>query len=105
MKVAEFQPYSLSIKSRTRAPHDPLHFLLLNHIIAKGLKYPFALLISDQFCCCFVVFPPGCIGSLLLHKRSIVVVSGGYSWLWCAGFSLQWLLLVPSMNSRARGLQ
>ena len=24
---------------------------------------------------------------------SLVVVSGGYSWLQCAGFSLQWLLV------------
>ena len=45
--------------------------------------YPFTLLISDRFCCCFVVFPPDCIGSLLLHKLSLVVVSGGYSWLRC----------------------
>ena len=38
MKVAEFQAYSLSIKSRTRALHDLIHFLLLNHIIAKSLR-------------------------------------------------------------------
>ena len=31
---------------------------------------------------------------------SLVVASGGYSSLWCTGFSLQWLLLLRSMGSR-----
>ena len=31
---------------------------------------------------------------------SLVVASGGYSSLWCAGFSLQWLLLLQSTSSR-----
>ena len=31
---------------------------------------------------------------------SLVAVSGGYSSLWCAGFSLRWLLLLWSMGSR-----
>ena len=42
---------------------------------------------------------------------SLVVSSGGYSSLWCTGFSLWWLLLLRSMGSRrgasvvvARGL-
>ena len=34
--------------------------------------------------------------SLLLHGLSLVVVSGGYSLLWCLGFPLQWLLLLRS---------
>ena len=34
---------------------------------------------------------------------SLVVVSGGYSSLWCAGFSLQWLLLLRSTGSRRTG--
>ena len=34
---------------------------------------------------------------------SLVTVNGGYSWLWCAGFSLQWLLLLRSMGSRRMG--
>ena len=25
------------------------------------------------------------------HGLSLVAASGGYSWLWCAGFSLWWL--------------
>ena len=34
---------------------------------------------------------------------SPVAVSGGYSSLRCAGFSLQWLLLLQSMGSRRAG--
>ena len=34
---------------------------------------------------------------------SLVVASGGYSSLWCAGFSLQWLLLLWSTGSRCMG--
>ena len=43
----------------------------------------------------------GCIGSLLLRGGfSLVVVSGDYSLLQFAGFSLQWLLLLQSMGSK-----
>ena len=34
---------------------------------------------------------------------SLVAVSGGYSSLWCAGFSLRWLLLLWSTGSRRAG--
>ena len=37
------------------------------------------------------------------HGLSLVAVSRGYSSLWCAGFSLQWLLLLRSMGSRHAG--
>ena len=37
------------------------------------------------------------------HGLSLVVVSGGYSSLHCAGFSLQWLLLLQSTGSRRTG--
>ena len=33
----------------------------------------------------------------------LLVASGGYSLLWCAGFSLRWLLLLQSMGSRHTG--
>ena len=36
---------------------------------------------------------------------SLAAASGGYSSLQCAGFSLQWLLLLWSTGSRAHGLQ
>ena len=35
----------------------------------------------------------------------LVVLSEGYSSLWCSGFSLGWLLLLQSMGSRYTGLQ
>ena len=34
---------------------------------------------------------------------SLVAASGGYSWLWCTGFSLRWLLLLRSTGSRHSG--
>ena len=34
---------------------------------------------------------------------SLVVASGGYSSLWCVGFSLWWLLLLQSTGSRHAG--
>ena len=37
------------------------------------------------------------------HGLSLVVASGGYSSLRCAGFSLRWLLLLRSMGSRRTG--
>ena len=37
------------------------------------------------------------------HGLSLVAVSGGYSSLRCAGFSLRWLLLLWSMGSRHAG--
>ena len=50
---------------------------------------------------CFVF---GCIGSLLLCAGfSLVAASGGYSLLWCAGFSVRWLLLLLS-TGWSRGL-
>ena len=39
------------------------------------------------------------------RRLSLVVVSGGYSLLRCAGFSLQWLLLLRSMGSRLTGFR
>ena len=34
---------------------------------------------------------------------SLVAASGGYSSLWCVGFSLRWLLLLRSMGCRRAG--
>ena len=50
----------------------------------------------------FFIF--GCIGSSLLRAGfSLVVASGGYSSLQCAGFSLLSLLLLRSTGSRHTG--
>ena len=46
----------------------------------------------------------GCVRSLLLCAGfSLVVASGGYSSLRCAGFSLWWLLLLQSTGFRRSG--
>ena len=37
------------------------------------------------------------------HELSLVAASGDYSSLWCAGFSLSWLLLLWSTGSRRAG--
>ena len=37
-----------------------------------------------------------------VHGLSLVVVSGGYSSLWCTGFLLQWLVLLWSKDSGTR---
>ena len=51
-----------------------------------------------------IYFIFGCVGSSLLRAGfSLVVVSGGYSLLRCAGFSLRWLLLLQSTGSRCIG--
>ena len=39
------------------------------------------------------------------RRLSLVVASEGYSSLQCAGFSLQWLLLLRSTGSRRAGFQ
>ena len=40
---------------------------------------------------------------IAVHRLSLVVVSWGYSSLWCMGFSLWWLLLLRSIGSRCVG--
>ena len=47
------------------------------------------------------LFIYGCVGAV--HGLSLVAASGGYSSLWCAGFSLRWLLLLRSTGSRCAG--
>ena len=39
------------------------------------------------------------------RELSLVAVSGGYSSLWCASFSLWWLLLLRSTGSRVQAQQ
>ena len=51
-----------------------------------------------------LLFIFGSVGSLLpCVGFSLVAASGGYSSLWCAGFSLWWLLLLRSTGSRCAG--
>ena len=59
-----------------------------NHILANDRAYYFYFLILFffNFWLCWVF--------IAAHGLSLVVVSRGYSWLWCLGFSLRWLLLL-----------
>ena len=41
--------------------------------------------------------------SVAARGLSLVAAKGGYSSLWCAGFSLRWLLLLRSTGSRCAG--
>ena len=40
---------------------------------------------------------------IAVHGLSLVAASGGYSSLWCTGFSMRWLLLLRSTGSRHTG--
>ena len=49
----------------------------------------------------FYLFIFGCVGSIVAARGpSLVAASGGHSSLWCAGFSLWWLLLLRNMGFR-----
>ena len=64
---------------------------------------------SPSFCFCFCFFFNSFIYFWLrwvfiaVHGLSLGAVSGGYSSLRCAGFSLRWLLSLRSMGSRRAG--
>ena len=78
------------------------------------LSYLFSapLLLFFLYCCCFYKFiylfiycALGLCCWVFIAKRglSLVAVSGGYSSLRYAGFSLRWLLLLQSLGSRRVG--
>ena len=71
-------------------------FLYIHFVFCSFAKFidEFSLLfyMAVLGLCCFVGF-------------SLVVESGGYSSLQCVGFSLQWLLLLQSKDSRVLGPQ
>ena len=62
---------------------------------------------SVSFLFVFNLFIFGCVGSSLLSMGFLQlqreVGSGGYSLLWCVGFSWWWLLLLQSTGSRHAG--
>ena len=70
-----------------------------NHWTARE----FPLLHFFSFFLSFFFFFWLCWVFVAAHRLSLVVVSGGYSSLWCADFSLQWLLLLQSTGSRHAG--
>ena len=68
------------------------------HLLNQNLHFFFLKSILSLF---FFFF--GCVGSSLLHWLSLVAANRGYSSLWCAGFSLWWLLLLRSTGSKCVG--
>ena len=56
--------------------------------------------------CCTQAFSSCSKGGILFvaaRGLSLVAARGGYSSLWCTGFSLRWLFLLRSMGSRCAG--
>ena len=66
-----------------------------SHNIFAYVAFFFFLIIYFELCWVFVA----------VLRLSLVVVSGGYPWLWCRGFSLQWFLLLWSTGSRHIGFR
>ena len=91
--------FSFSFNPRDRC------FLIEIYFFSKTKVYLCIFLFYYCFLNKFIyLFIFGCIGSsLLCVDFSLVPESGSYSSLQCAGFSLQWLLLLQSMGSRHVG--
>ena len=66
-------------------------YVPFNNSLFKNIDW----LIDLLLCCVFVA----------AHRLSLVAASGGYSLLWCVGFSLRWLLLLWSTGSRHTGFR
>ena len=95
MCIQSSEPFS-SCKTETLYPlssNSP--FPLLQPMAITNLLFFFLIneLIYFWLHCVFVA----------VRGLSLVVASGGYSSLWCVGFSLQWLLLLRNMGSRRAG--
>ena len=67
--------------------------------VPEKTKYLFILFILNYLCIYFWL----CWVFVAVCGLSLVAASGGYSSFWCTGFSLQWLLLSQSTDSRHTG--
>ena len=65
-------------------------------IVSKGNIWIYGYVFFFLFWLCGVL--------IAARGLSLVAASGHYSSLWCAGFSLWWLLVLWSMGSRCAGL-
>ena len=70
-----------------------IYFFIFIFIFSFFKKFIYFLFIYFWLCWVFIA----------VYGLSLVVASGGYSSLRCAGFSLWWLLLLQSMGSRRVG--
>ena len=70
----------------------------------KNLKIelPYAPYVFFNLCILFIYFWLRWV-FVAARGLSLAAASRGYSSLWCAGFSLRWLLLLQSMGSRHAG--
>ena len=94
---------SLFLKYVTVYPYVVISYHLLKGWFVSIFTNYIYLLVDKIFKVYFFFFF-GCIGSSLLYTGfSLIAASGGYSSLRCAGFSLQWLLLLWSTGSRCVG--
>ena len=79
-------------------------FVFLWYQLLFLLFYVFFLISKNSFFLIYLfVYFWLCWVFIAVHGLSLVVVSGAYSSLWCSGFSLQWLLLLQSTDSRHVG--
>ena len=74
---------------------------MLNRVKLPLPRYP----VISVLCCFYYLFIYFCLLWVFIAVRglSLVAASGGYSSLRYMGFSLWWLLLLRSMNSRRVG--
>ena len=90
-------------------PHTLLHKIVVNpHLTDETLRLRVQDLILFNFLFVFflnLIIYSFILAALGLHCRilSLVADSGDYSSLQCAGFSLQWRLLLGSTGSRGSG--
>ena len=77
-----------------------IYFKLFIYLFIYWL--PWVIFFKNKFIYLFIYF---WLSWIFVASRglSLVAASGGYSSLWCAGFSLQWPLLLWSMGSRHAG--
>ena len=92
------------------------YFLLYSHIFKVGKYFLGQLFLSKLYfryvaiLCTFffyinlfILFYLAVLGLHCCARAFSSAASGGYSSLWCAGFSLRWLLLLWSTGSRCAG--
>ena len=75
-------------------------FSSVHEVVSINTRYPVACMNKNSFIFLFLAV----LGLCCCARASLVALSGVYSlWLQCLGFSLQWLLLSQSTDSRFAG--
>ena len=99
-----FTTRKLSLENRVRktfihirnAYYNVFYYLFILNFFFSGLR-------EGHFFVCLFIYLWLCWVLVAARGLSLVVVSGGHSSQWCAGFSLRWLLLLRSTGSRCVG--